>query len=363
MGGFVGVVAADRNEGAAQADDTAKRVPQPGLPEGVGEVDLRLRLRVLARRAARRAQAALPDQPGDRVGALRMPRHEDKQQIGTGAQQIPVRGQRHLVLPRMSRAGEPEGSARDQAAEPIELGGVEGQRAAERLEVDACAGPGGAELRQKRGGPLVLAVDQAELVEQMPRRGGQPPPSARRTRRDAGVHERQRNAGIRSHADQLRPQLALDQRRRVRAPMRQKALEDPARVERRKLVQGARGQAVGDDPRRGRRARGDQEGALRMHFRKPFDQPQHRQAFADGGGVEPRQRPGRSRRGGVSGALAHAFGIDSLRRQIRGHAPEGQRRGDVGRRSVDQQRKRGHRRQPPVWLMWRATFPPTIWRE
>ena len=116
-------------------------------------------------------------------------------------------------------------------------------------------------------------------------------------------------------------------------------------VERRELVEGARRQALGEQPRRGHRAGRDQHLEARVVVEQALDERQRRDRLADARAVQPDERALGPRSARLAEALAEARRILlAARRAARQHQAQG-RPGEIGQRAIE---RRDHRTAPPL---------------
>ena len=149
---------------------------------------------------------------------------------------------------------------------------------------------------------LRLRQADVELVEQ--RRDGpcDPAPARKRALRHPSVDQHHRQPPRGARQDQVRPQVRLDEQRQRGSPMIEKPRDVAGRVVGHILMDDVRGEPLGDDRRRGHRARGQED--TQVERPQPFDQRGRRQHLADAGTVNPHQRPGGPDVGAHAAALA-----------------------------------------------------------
>ena len=195
------------------------------------------------------------------------------------------------------------------AARPASASGSAGKGGAAYFRLPAVVACAGAERREPR--PIGLALGQAEREAAAKLRSAcrQPLPAPERALRDAPVDQRERQVPRARLEDQVRPQLGFDQHAELRAPVREERAPGLRPVDRRELMPRARRQLSGHQRRRSHRAGGHQHlqgGALRQ---QRLDQGQERAGFADACGMQPQQRPLRTRHARGAEALAPTQGI------------------------------------------------------
>ncbi len=237
--------------------------------------------------------------------ARRDHRHEIRQPAG----KAPVRLEHQRLLARVGAGSEPHRPLADrggQARERLRIG-RQGRRCV--FEVAGRGRLRGAKRREPR--PIGLALGQAEREAAAKLRSAsrQPLPAPERALRDAPVDQRQWQAPRARLEDQVRPQLGFDQHAELRAPVREERAPGLRPVDRRELMARARRQLSGHQRRRSHRSGGHQHlqgGALRQ---QRLDQGQERAGFADACGMQPQQRPLRTRHARGAEALAPTQGI------------------------------------------------------
>ena len=99
---------------------------------------------------------------------------------------------------------------------------------------------------------------EIEAAQQRGNRGRREPPAIERALRQPAIDEDQRNAALRAHHDQVRPQIGFGEQREVGLPMIEEARDEPRRIERHELVDDARRQPLLGELRRGDGAGCDQ---------------------------------------------------------------------------------------------------------
>ena len=121
-----------------------------------------------------------------------------------------------------------------------------------------------------------------------------PPPARKRAMRHPSVDQHHRQPPRRARQDQIRPQIGFDEQRQRRPPVIEKARDITRRIVGHILMDDVGRKPLGDDRRRGHRARGQQDAQIQRA--QPLDQRGGRQHFADAGAVNPDQRPVRAGR-------------------------------------------------------------------
>ena len=149
-----------------------------------------------------------------------------------------------------------------------------------------------------------LRLRQADVELAKQRRDGplDPLPARKRALRHPSVDQHHRQPPRGARQDQVRPQIGFDEQRQRGPPVIEKPRDVTRRIIRHILMDDVSGEPLGDDRRRGHRARG-QENA-QVQGPQPLDQRRRRQHLADAGAVNPHQRPGRPDIGAQAAALA-----------------------------------------------------------
>ena len=81
-----------------------------------------------------------------------------------------------------------------------------------------------------------LRKAEIETAKNRSDRRGRPPPATERALRQSAVHKDQRNAALRTHHDQIRPQIGLGEEREIGFPVTEEARHEQRRIERNELV-------------------------------------------------------------------------------------------------------------------------------
>ena len=209
-----------------------------------------------------------------------------------------------------------------------------------------------AERGKAFGIDLRLGEADIEPAKQRRDRAADPAPARKRAMRHPAVDQHHRQAPRRARQDQIGPQIGFDEQRQRWPPVIEKARDIARRIVRHVLVDDVGGKPLGDDRRRGHRARRQQDADIQRA--QPFDQGGRRQHFADAGAVNPDQRPVRP------DVRAHAAALADPRRILLA----------LLQPPLDQRRRQRHhrRRQLPVDAQrhrqgvsqWPASGRPTI---
>ena len=134
-----------------------------------------------------------------------------------------------------------------------------------------------------------LGEADLELAEQCRDRAAHPAPARKRALRHPAVDQHHRQPPRRARQDQIGPQIGFDEQRQRRPPVIEKARDIARRIVRHILMDDVGGKPLGDDRRRGHRARRQQDADIQRA--QSFDQGGRRQHLADAGAVNPDQRP------------------------------------------------------------------------
>ncbi len=199
---------------------------------------------------------------GDQRPALRVPRHDDGEQIRPRRPHLQMRGGDDVVLARMGARGKPHGAACERGAEFAPARQVGGRRRRVGLEIADVERARHAELGEALGKPVILSEHESEGREDRTAQARPPPPALEGGGRHAPVDQHQRNGARLGLQHEVRPDLRLHQHGEIGAPMLQEALHEVLIVERDILMQHALRQPRAREPRRGDGGGGEQHAQL-----------------------------------------------------------------------------------------------------
>jgi len=196
---------------------------------------------------------------------------------------------------------------------------------------------------------------QLEAAEQAGDQRPHTPPAAVGAGGDASVHQHQAGAVRGGAAQQVGPELGIDEEADLRPPVVEEGGDGAGQVDRHVLMDDPRRQPLGHQLRGGHGAAGHQDGAAGPVVPQTLDQRQGGLRLADAGAVDPEERPPRPRHAGLAEALAEAHGVFLAARQARAQiaAHQGTRQpaeqrvaaeGDLGRERCG----RGHAEALPA---------------
>ncbi|MND98625.1 hypothetical protein D3C80_909860 [compost metagenome] len=240
-----------------------------------------------------------------------------------------------LVL--VGAGGDDDGAVVDQRRQAAELALVIGQGFAGQLQVHLTV-DAGAQQRQPVGAGLILRPDMSETGHQGAGHAGGLLPALGGLVGDAGADQGQGHAALTGRRQQVGPQLALDKDADGRPPVIEEGGDGAGAVDRGELVNDARGQALGQNLRRGQGPGGDQNRHVGAVLSDTLGQGQDGQGLADADAVNPDQRPVRARHTGQTQAFIDPLRVllallDAGVEQARGqglHQPGQQAIGDQG---------------------------------
>ena len=152
-----------------------------------------------------------------------------------------------------------------------------------------------------------LRQTDVEPAKQRRDRAGDPAPARKRTMRHPAVDQDHRQPPRRARQDEIGPQIGFDEQRETRPPMIEKARHITRGIVRHILMNDVGGKPLGDDRRRGHRARGQEDADIERA--QLLDQGRRGQHFTDAGAVNPHQRPVRPDVQAHATALTDARGI------------------------------------------------------
>ena len=215
-----------------------------------------------------------------------------------------VRTGENFLLAGMGGGRDHDRAAARHRHQPLQLGGIGGRRRNVQLQIARGDDVAAAERGKALGIDLRLRETNVEPAEQRRDRAGDPAPARKRAMRHPAVDQHHRQPPRRARQDQIGPQIGLDEQRQRRPPVIEKARHIARRIVRHILMDDVGGKPLGDDRRRGHRARGQQDADVqRAQF---LDQGRRGQHLADAGAVNPDQRPVRADIAADAAALADA---------------------------------------------------------
>ena len=209
-------------------------------------------------------------------------------------------GEHQLVLAAMEARRDP-GRPADQAGEMREGLMVRGQRRRREFEIARRQNARRAEEREPVAIQRALRMDRGEPAEDHPRGARRHLPACKAAGGEAGVDEHERNAALRRRAQDIGPDLAFHEGRRIGPPMIEETRDPGRHVERDEAVDDAVAQGQFGQPLRqqtlGRdSARGQQDGSRLLR--------QNREHGQDGDGLaEARCMQPDQPAGGARGAV------------------------------------------------------------
>ena len=141
------------------------------------------------------------------------------------------------LLAGMRDGREPERAGADQGREPGCFRWVDGQAGRGQLEIARWQQTARAELRQAAGVVGRLRVDTVEGANNLVREAAGPAPAPQAAGRHARVDQHQRDPARLTGGEQVRPQLAFDESRRIGPPVVQETGGPGGHVQRNEPVQ------------------------------------------------------------------------------------------------------------------------------
>ena len=231
-----------------------------------------------------------------------MPRHDHGQELWKIAGKRSVGFRQDLFFAGMRRSRDDHRAAACHCHQHIQLVRIGRRRGNVELEVSRHHDIAAAQRRKAIRIGLRLRQADVELFEQRRDRPLHPLPARKRALRHPAVNQHHRQPPRGARQDQVRPQVGFDEQRQRGPPVIEKPRDVARRVVRHILMDDVRGKPLGDDRRRGHRARGQED--TQVERSQPFDQRGRRQHLADAGTVNPHQRPGGPDIGAQAAALA-----------------------------------------------------------
>ena len=237
------------------------------------------------------------------------------------------------------RRGRGDGRAvadrRLQLAQAVLVGGrlrhveleVAGGRDARRTEVAVARGIGGG-LREAEIEPPQQRRDHAGRVA----------PAIEGALGYAAVDQDQRNAPLRAHQDEVRPEVGFGEQAEVGLPVVEEARGKARRIERNVLMDDAGRQPLARELGGGHRAGGEQD--VEFLGDDALDQRDDRGDLADAGAVDPDQRAVRARRARLAAPLGQPRRIFLAALEAVRQQESGQRRAHRRCQPIGAQRKR-----------------------
>jgi len=166
-----------------------------------------------------------------------------------------------------------------------------------------------AEGRQPQGLGFVLCQYHGEPADQRANEGTTPAPSRQGARREPAIDQRQGNAACERRLQQIGPEFGFDPEREIRAPMIEKTRHPGPPVQGQILMQHIGRPPLGEKPRRGDRARGDEKMQIRFAPGQRLDQRQQGLHLAHACPMQPAQSAGGAREAGNAESLLDARGL------------------------------------------------------
>ena len=199
-----------------------------------------------------------------------------------------MRFNQNLLFAGMGRCRQDNRTAARHRQQPLQPGGIGRWRRDIQLQIAGGDDVAAAEHGETLGIDAGLGHADVEPAEQRRDGRGQPAPARKRTMRHPAVDQDHRQPPRRARQNEVGPQIGLDEQRQARPPVIEKARHITRGIVGNVLVDDIGGKPLGDDRRRGHRARGQEDADIERP--QLLDQGGGGQHFADTGAMNPDQR-------------------------------------------------------------------------
>ena len=176
-----------------------------------------------------------------------------------------------FLLAGMGRCRHDHRPAARHRHQPLQPGIVGGRRLHIELQIAGGDDVAAAQCGEPFGIDIGLREADFEAAEQRLDGSRNPAPARERAMRHPAVDQNHRQPARRAGQDQVGPQIGLDEQRQRRLPVIEKARDIARRIVGHILMDDVGRKPLGDNLRRGHRARGEQD--AKVHRAQPFDQP------------------------------------------------------------------------------------------